>query len=138
MIVYEDGEGYEMLMAKKQVIQFIEFCKQDRKLQIESASKKENEGELLPKPKVDFSSNIELYESTVGRIFEMSDAYKMQQLINFKIDIGEHIRITNRVKKCDYVYLIFQDFAQLMQLQAIIEDPIDHKEIEKVIKQYEL
>lgn len=47
-------------------------------MQIESASKKENEGELLPKPKVDFSSNIELYESTVGRIFEMSDAYKMQ------------------------------------------------------------
>lgn len=47
--------------------------------------------------------------------------------MNFKIDVGEHICIINRVKKCDKVYLVFQNFAEIMQLQAIMEDPIDHK-----------
>ncbi len=127
MIIYEDNEEGDMLMATKQIIQLLESCKINIKSQNGSANKKQDSQQLVPKAKVDFTSNIGVNEANIGRIFEMTDTFKIQEEMNFKIDVGEHICIINRVKKCDKVYLVFQNFAEIMQLQAIMEDPIDHK-----------
>lgn len=57
--------------------------------------------------------------------------------MTYKIDINEHIRITNRIKKCNIIYVVFENVVELLQLQAVIDEPISLTELQKVIKEYE-
>ena len=45
----------------------------------------------------------------------------MQEEMSYKIDIGEYIRIVNRVKKCPIVYVVFEGAVELLRLLTIIE-----------------
>jgi hypothetical protein len=46
---------------------------------------------------------------------------KIQEYMTFKIDIGQHISILNRLKRSNYaVYLVFENYAEILELQTVI------------------
>jgi hypothetical protein len=51
----------------------------------------------------------------------MTDNFKMQEYMSYKIDVGEYIRIVNRVKKCPIVYVAFDGSADLVSLLSIVD-----------------
>lgn len=57
--------------------------------------------------------------------------------MTYKIDISENIRITNRIKNCNIIYVVFETVVELLQLQTVIDEPISLTELNKVIKEYE-
>ncbi len=57
--------------------------------------------------------------------------------MTYKIDISENIRITNRIKKCNIIYVVFETVVDLLQLQTVIDEPISLTELNKIIKEYE-
>ncbi len=70
-------------------------------------------------------SNLEINQHNVADIFVMTDNFKMQEFMSYKIDVGEHVRIVNRVKKCPIVYVAFDGGADLVSLLSIVEQDID-------------
>ncbi len=57
--------------------------------------------------------------------------------MTYKIDISENIRITNRIKKCNIIYVVFETVVDLLQLQTVIDEPISLTELNIIIKEYE-
>lgn len=82
-------------------------------------------------------NNLEINESNYKEVLEKCEQFKMQQFMTYKIDISENIRITNRIKNCNIIYVVFETVVELLQLQTVIDEPISLTELNKVIKEYE-
>lgn len=62
--------------------------------------------------------------------------YKVTYQYEFKIDLNNWIRVMNYVKKCSKIFLVFKNYEDIINLQAIIEDEISLSAIRDILAEW--